>query len=116
MKTLIEHIEHARKKPHHIRKRIVFASAAGVSTLIALVWLVGGLYFGEFAIQGSTFADSTGQGSIMTTNDTSDSADSGIAGAAAAVSNTNAPAQIEIINAATSTSGKSATEQTTIPF
>ncbi len=114
MKTIFEHIEYAKKKPHHIRKRIAFTAAAGASALIALVWFVGSLSLGSFAIQGSTFAESTtGQPSTApaTGGETQN-----IAGAAAALPNANTPAHIEIIDTAASTSAKNTAEQTTIPF
>lgn len=117
MKTIFEHIEHARKKPHHVRKRIAFAAAAACSAFIALVWLVGSFSLGAFAIKGSTFADSTGQSPIVTVAENEvRSANGGIAGAAAALPDTNAPAHITIIDTTASTSAKNTAEQTTIPF
>ena len=116
MKTIFEHIEYAKGKPHHVRKRIAFSVAAGVSGLIALVWLIGGLSSGAFAIQGSTFAESTERSSVTTAGSETDSTAGGIAGAAAALPAKNAPARIEIIDSATSSSAKGAAEQTTIPF
>lgn len=113
MKTVFEHIEYMKGKPHHIRKRIAFGAATGVTALIALVWLTGSLRSGAFAIAGSSFderASATAAGSTAT--------NSGLAGAAAALPNVeeNAPARIEIIDVASSTSGQKKTEQTTIPF
>jgi hypothetical protein len=115
MKTIFEHIEHVKGKPHHIRKRIAFASAAVGAAVIALVWLVGSFSLGLFAIQGSSFADSTGQSPVVTTN--SNEENSGLAGAAAALpQSANTPAHIEIIDASPTTSGQKKAEQTTIPF
>ncbi len=112
MKTIFQHIEHVRGKPHHIRKRVAFATAAGVTAVIAFVWLAGSLTTGAFAIQGSTFADSTGQGATVTAAGNT----SGLAGAAAALpsADANAPAHIEIVDVASATPAKP--EQTTIPF
>lgn len=117
MKTIFEHIEYAKSKPHHIRKQIAFTAAAGISVLIALVWLVGSISLGSFAIKGSTFADSTGKSQIVTTakNET-DSTIGGIAGAASALQDSNAPAHIEIIDTSASVPVKNKAEQTTIPF
>jgi len=115
MKTVFEHIEYVKGKPHHIRKRVAFATAGGASTLIAFVWLAGSLSTGAFAIKGSSFADRTEQSSVVTAARAGGNAS--LAGAAAALPSAaaSAPARIEIVNAAT-TSSKRQAEQTTIPF
>lgn len=119
MKTFFDHIENAREKPHHVRKRIAFTAAAVGTGFVALVWFVGSISFGLFAIQGSTFAESTGQEGALATTGANGS--SNLAGAAAALPPTgqsaaSAPAHIEIIDAASSTPGQGKAEQTTIPF
>ena len=114
MKTVFEHIKHVKGKPHHIRKKIAFATAAGVAGVIALVWFVGNLSLGVFTIQGSSFADSAGQPSVMTIE--RNNGNSGLAGAAVALPSASAPAYIEIVDAASSTFSGKKTEKTTIPF
>jgi hypothetical protein len=117
MKTLFEHIAYAKKKPHHVRKRIAFAVAALCSGLVALVWLIGSFSLGSFAIQGSTFADSVGQnGNDARNANSAGNVGSGVAGAAAAIPDSNVPVHIEIVDTTTSTPAKDTTEQTTIPF
>ena len=117
MKTIFDHIEYAKGKPHHIRKRIAFGIAGGVTAIIALMWFIGSLSLGAFAIKGSTFADSTGQQSVVVASgDENNSADNGIAGVASAIPNASEPARIEIIDTATSSSAGNTAEQTTIPF
>lgn len=118
MKTVFEHLSHVKGKPHHIRKKIAFATAAGGAGVIALVWLVGSLSLGTFAIRGSSFADSVGQSSAITTNsnDGNSPANSGVAGAAAALRAASAPAHIEIVDVVQSTSSRKKAEQTTLPF
>lgn len=113
MKTVFEHIEHIKGKPHHIRKKIAFATAAGVTSVIALVWLTSSLGTGAFAIKGSSFADSAGQSAPETADN--NVGRSGLAGAASALLGADAPAHIEVIDAASSTSQKKV-EQTVIPF
>ena len=113
MKTIFEHIAYAKEKPYHIRKRIAFGTAALGSGLIALVWLVGSLSLGVFAIQGSTFAENTEQPSVVTAPERGTQ---NIAGAAAILQDTDAPARIEIVDAAASTPVKNKVEQTTIHF
>ena len=115
MKTIPEHIKHLQEKPHYVRKRVTFGIAAFGSAFVALVWLVGGLSLGAFAIQGSTFAESTALSPVIVAGDEAPRVDSGIAGVAGAFSGTDAPAHIEIVDAAASTSAKAA-EKTTIPF
>ena len=118
MKTIFEHIEYAKSKPHHIRKRITFAIAAGGSGVIALMWLIGSFSSNSFAINGSNFAESSGQGSAMltTTENEVNSSNSGIAGAAAALPGASAPASIQVIDTSAPTTTQDAPEQTTIPF
>jgi hypothetical protein len=115
MKTIFEHIEYVKGKPHHIRKQITLAIAGGVTALIALVWFFGTLSSGAFAIQGSNFADSTGAEPAVVAG-TNNPSDSGIAGAAAAIPDKNAPAHIEIINSSPATSSEKKVEPTVIPF
>jgi hypothetical protein len=117
MKTVFDHIKHVQGKPHHIRKRVAFGIAGGVSAFFALVWLGANLATGAFAIQGSNFAMSTGQESVATTS-SDGSTDQGLAGvgaAAALQSDTSAPAHIEIVDT-TPVAPKKPVDQTTIPF
>ena len=114
MKTIFDHIEYIKGKPHHIRKRVAFTIATIGTASVALIWAAGNISMGAFAIQGSTFADSTGQGTPVTA--VTGNANQSIAGAAAALQDENVPAHIEIIDTSSSTrSGKQA-EQTIIPF
>lgn len=113
MKTVFEHIEYVKGKPHHVRKGIAFSAATGCTALVAFVWLAGSLWSGAFALKSSSFADSARQSPETVVYD---SGKSGLAGVAAALpAAENAPAHIEIVDAASSTSEKKA-EQTIIPF
>lgn len=114
MRTIFDHIENAKSKPHHIRKRIAFAGAAGVSALIAFVWFAGSLVTGSFAVRGTSFADAGVQGSVEVAG--SGNVSDNLAGAAAALQNENAPAHIEIVDTSASTLPAKKVEQTTIPF
>ncbi len=114
MKTVFEHIEYVKGQPHHIRKRVAFSAAAGVTALIALTWLGGSFATGAFAIRsGNPSAEQPT--AAAASNDTNNS----LAGAAAALppSSGNVPAHIEIVDttAAAAPSQKQA-EQTVIPF
>ncbi|MEK7135680.1 MAG: hypothetical protein AAB831_00785 [Patescibacteria group bacterium] len=114
MKTIFDHIERIQGKPHHIRKQIAFGAAAVGTAIIAFVWLVSSVGAGTFALKDTSFAQSTGkEGTFTATGDTREQ----LAGVGASVrSGASAPAYIEIIDAASSTSGQEKTEQTTIPF
>ncbi|MFA6519899.1 MAG: hypothetical protein WCT41_03725 [Candidatus Paceibacterota bacterium] len=114
MKTIFEHINHVKARPHHIRKQVAFASAAVGTILIALVWLVGSATTGAFSIKGDSFATSAEQESTVTTGSNA----SGLAGvgAAAALPDAKAPARIEIIDATPAAGAQKQAEQTTIPF
>jgi small neutral amino acid transporter SnatA (MarC family) len=115
MKTVSQHIEHIKGKPHHVRKRVAFTVAGSATVLIALVWLVGSVSLGAFAITGSSFADSAGQSSVVTTG-SADTSTPGLAGAAAASASDNSPAHIEIVDTTPSTPQEKKAEQTLIPF
>jgi hypothetical protein len=108
MKTIFEHIEYVRGKPHHIRQRVALASAAAGAGLIALVWLAASLSTGAFAIGGSSFADAGGTPAVTTVSGTS--ALAGVAGAA----EESGPARIEIID--TTAAPVKTPEPTTVPF
>lgn len=115
MKTIFDHIERVQGKPHHIRKRIAFGAAAAGTTVIALAWLVSSVGTGAFALKDTSFAQSTGEeGTPAITGDNTEQL-AGV-GAASALSGASAPAHIEIIDTASSTSEQEKTEQTTIPF
>jgi hypothetical protein len=118
MKNIFDHIEQVRGKPHHVRKRIALAAAATGAGLVGLVWFVGSVSFGLFAIQGSSFAESAGQeGALATTGENGSSNLAGVAAAPLARQNaTNAPAHIEIVDTTPSTPGQRKAEQTIIPF
>ncbi len=118
MKNIFEHIEKIREKPHHIRKQIVFSSAVVGAVAIALIWIIGSVSTGAFAIRESSFADIGAQGAeLQNTTGNSGSGTAGIAGAAAAISDPSAPAHIEIIDTSPpSASSSKQAEQTIIPF
>lgn len=108
MKTITDHIKEVKKRPHHIRKQVAFASAGVLTAFIAIVWLSSSLVTGAFALKPTSFAESTGAVPPVSPGSTA-----GVAGAAAA-RNTAAPARIEIVDVASSTKVKA--EPTTIPF
>jgi len=113
MKTVFEHVDYVKGQPHHVRKRVAFGVATGVSALVALVWIAGSLATNAFAIQGSTFAMSGEQETVATT---SALGDTGLAGAAAAVQDANAPAHIEIVDTSVPVPVKKQSDQTILPF
>lgn len=113
MKTVFQHIEHVKGKPHHIRKRVAFTAAGALTGLVALVWLVGNLSLGTFAISGSTFADAVGK---VPKIETTSQALPGLAGAAAAFdAGAKEPAHIVIVDTKPAVIEKKV-EQTVIPF
>lgn len=118
MKTIFDHLEYIKKKPHHVRKRIAFGTATAGTAFVTLIWFVSALGSNTFAIKESSFAKNIGQESIVVTGGIQGNhpANSGIAGAAAALSSASGPAHIEIIDTASSTRKVEQIEQTTIPF
>ncbi len=117
MKTIFDHNERVKGKPHHIRKRVAFASAAIATILIAVVWFVGSVSSGAFSIQGSSFSSIAGQGGgVNSSNGAQGNQNLAGVGAASTISQSpDIPAHIEIIDAP-STAARKQTEQTTLPF
>lgn len=118
MKKFFEHLDRVKERPHHVRRKIAFAAAFAGTAVIALAWFAITLGTGAFAIQGSSFADSTGQGGTGTVA-SSDGGTSGLAGAAAALPPApaeNKAAHIEIVDAKPATTSASRSEATVIPF
>ena len=124
MKTVFDHIEHIKGKPHHIRKKVVFTVAAAITGVIALVWLGVSISTNAFALKPTSFAESTGQGGIVATESSEPTGVSG-AGTASAAAVTpvpvvsNPPAggpHIEIVTATTTASKRVPSDATTIPF
>jgi hypothetical protein len=117
MKTVFEHIDYVKGQPHHIRKRVAYATAACGTGVIAIVWFASSLATGAFAIKGSNFADAAAKDAaapVVTTEATSQLAGAGAA--AALLQTVDAPAHIEIVNATPEPRGQKQAEQTTIPF
>lgn len=117
MKTIFEHIEHIKGKPHHIRKQVAFGAASAGTAIIALVWLAGSLGTGAFALKATSFADSMGGEAALIVSGDSGSEQS-LAGVAEAptVWSASASARIQIIDATSSTMSGERAEQTIIPF
>lgn len=116
MKTVFEHIEHIKGKPHNIRKQIAFGTAAICTAVIALAWLVGSIGTGTFALKDTSFAQSTGERVSPTASGDDSSEQLAGIGAASALQSADAPARIEIIDSDSSASSPKKVEQTTIPF
>ena len=115
MKTVFEHIEHIKGKPHHIRKNIAFATAMGGTALIAFVWLVGNVSAGTFALKPTSFADIVNQkGTVEIVGP--ENGPENLAGAAAALDSKDTTPRIQIVDTASSTRPVKKAEQTTIPF
>lgn len=114
MKTIFDHIEHVKGKPHHIRKRVAFGAAASGTALIALVWFVQSISSSTFALKNTSFADSAREESVVVT--AADRGNQNVAGAAAALQDASAPAHIEIVDTASSTRKATPAERTIIPF
>ena len=117
MKSVFEHIDYVKGKPHHVRRRVAVGAAAFGSALIAIVWIAVSSMTGAFAIQGSSFAISTGENGAVATTSASDNSQ-GLAGAAAALPDTSAsaPAHIEIVDTTPAPVPAKKSDQTILPF
>lgn len=114
MKKISEHIKSVHEKPHHIRKRIAVAVAAGGAGFVGVIWLSVNLWLGTFAIHGSSFAESTKQEPVIVVNP--NDAYQNLAGVGAAAPKNDGPAHIEIIDATPSESAQKKAQQTVLPF
>lgn len=94
--SFAERLDAIRDKPHHVRQRVAFGLAGGVTAVIALVWLGASLATGAFAIKGSNFAELTGA-QAATTTDASMGGPDAVAGAAAAAPDTGGPAALQVL-------------------
>ncbi len=114
MRTIFQHIEHVKGKPHHIRKRVAFSAAAVGTAVIALAWLAGSLGTGAFALKDTSFTQSaSGNGTSSASGGSEQFA--GV-GAASIIRSESEPARIEIIDAPSSSQPIKKAEQTVIPF
>lgn len=109
MKAVFDHIERVKGKPHHVRRKVAFGTAFGVTASIALLWFGFTLSAGTFALQGTTFAESTGAAPAKPTPGDS----SLLAGAAAAFPKKEEP-RIEIVDV--TKPAPSEPEATILPF
>jgi hypothetical protein len=124
--ALAHHIEKLRAKPHHVRERIALGTAAGITGVVAAIWVVTLAATGTFSLapSGGTLAsddsnDVTAQDSVTNPQD----GFSQLVGAAgAALGATTTPPSLRIVddgtqstldNKQTSTNNSSAT---VIPF
>ena len=117
MKTMFEHIEQVKGKPHHIRHQIAFGIAGACTAVIALVWLAGSVGTGVFALKDTSFAQSTGKDapSIVSGNAAHEQF-AGVGAASTVFQKTSVPAHIEIIDSVSSAASLKKVEQTIIPF
>jgi hypothetical protein len=115
MKSISGHIKTIREKPHHVRRRIAFATAGVGAGLLAAVWLVSSISAGVFALKPTSFAQST-EGTPVTVVNENDTSGTDLAGAAAApaTQDANAPAHIDIVSVTPTNSPQA--QPTTIPF
>ncbi|MDB5237380.1 MAG: hypothetical protein JWL88_482 [Parcubacteria group bacterium] len=70
--ALIHHIEKLRAKPEHIRERIAFGTAAGVTGVAATIWVIALAATGTFSLSpsaGTLASGPAGQGAIAQTQD-----------------------------------------------
>ena len=124
MKTLFDHIETIKAQPHHVRERVALGAAGACAAVVALVWFFGVFATGTFAIQDTTFAQSTGAEASAVATVAQQDTNYGVAGAAAALpSDTSVPAHIQIVDAPPasglpqgSLSAPAAPSATVIPF
>lgn len=107
------HVEHLRSKPHHVRKQVAFTTAAGVTFVIALAWLVYSAQTGLFSIQGSSFADAVKDVDTTLPQEVQ-GVSSGLAGVVASQRDDSGAPKLQVVDKTPPAPAK--LEQTTIPF
>ncbi len=114
-------IQKIRSKPPHIRERIAYTTAAGISGLLAIVWIITSVQTGILGPKESPTAFfEAGQHSAIAAVVNPKSESGGLLGEAAAMitnKKSSAPAYLKIITIShTSTVPATTTQQTVIPF
>jgi len=116
MKSLSQHIEHVRNRPHHIRKQVALGVALGITAVIAIIWLGVNLSTGAFHIAGTSFADATTETQPQLTA----SNNSLLGAAAAALNGSSSPAELQVVSQgsgeAPTAPAQNPSDQTFIPF
>lgn len=56
---MMDFIERLRAKPEHVRRRIALAASAGVTAVVALLWLIAISSSGVLALGSGSSSDST---------------------------------------------------------
>lgn len=119
MKNILEHIEHIKAQPYHVRKRVTFASAGTITAIIALIWFVGSVSTGAFSLQDNSFVADSGQTVVTADTYVSDESVSGTAAVGASSvlqQSSDSTARIEIVDAMPKPQVQKQAEQTIIPF
>lgn len=100
--ALSHHINNLRAKPEHVRERIVFGASAGITGLVAAVWLVTMVATGTFSITPASSATlASTNGAVQETQ----SNFSNLVGAAgAALGGTTTPASLRIVDGGSTSS------------
>ncbi|MBU6321512.1 MAG: hypothetical protein KGI78_02765 [Patescibacteria group bacterium] len=116
--SFAERLDRIREKPRHVRERVAFGIAGGVTAVIALAWLSISLYTGAFAIQGSSFAQLTGAEQPAAGDSGAGGAPQVAGAAAAAPADTAGPPALQVISPADPSASSSSPQsgQTIIPF
>lgn len=112
--SLLDHLEHLRAKPEHIRKRIAFFTASGVTLAVALLWMV------SFTMSDTLALDSQGvPTNLSTVNEGTRQDFSTLLGAANAFqSAVEEGPGVEVVetNASSTIEEQTPEERTVIPF
>ena len=99
--ALSRHIETLRAKPEHVRERITFFTSAGVTGLVALVWVTTLATTGTFSLAPASDTLATETEAVRASQNTF----SQLVGAVGAVVGaTSSPAELRIIDAGSSSS------------
>jgi hypothetical protein len=115
MRPLSHHIHKVKAQPHHIRKRVAFASAFIAAAFVGVIWAGASLATGAFALKDtSSFATSAGDTAGVAVSGSGAPSADGLAAAAAATDPSSQPASIEIVDAKPAPAP--AAQPTSIPF
>ena len=121
-KRIIDHVEHLRARPEHVRRRIALATSIGVTSLVALGWVVALTTSGTLALKSddalAQVPSQVGADLAQTSAETQNNF-SGLLGAAnAAIEGSSSPADLTIVQtqASSTLDRPDPSTQTVIPF
>ena len=120
MASITHHIDRLKEKPSHVRERVALGVSGGVTTIVALGWLMAMSSSGTLSLATKSVAEGVRPPAEVATsiNESSSSFKSMLGAASAALGASSSPATITVVETHTSSTldGSASTNATVIPF